>query len=436
MMFLHLSMAKCPGFCYEWTAPGNQPQAGEMHMPVEEIASLKIEKSDRPIRRRRRRMALATITVLLLLSAAGGLYYGGILVPAAAVDATTVSLVYPSQSLSLLNASGYIVAQRKAAVASKVTGRLVDLLVEEGSRIRQGDVIARMENVDVSAVRDQAAANLNTARASLQQVRADRDHAFKEYQRYRQLMEKEYISRADFETVETRYRRAVEGVKASEATVQAAEAALRTAEAGFEDTLIRAPFDGVVLTKNADIGDIVTPIGAAASAKAAVVTIADMTSLQVEVDVSETSITMIRVGQPCDIQLDALPDRRFRGAVHAVVPTVDRSKATVLVKVRFLEKDPRMLPDMSAKVSFLSRPLAPGELKPRLAASRSALVESREGAAAFLIEANRARQVTVKTGIPLGDLVEILSGLKAGDRLVVSPPAALKDGARIKIAER
>ena len=406
-------------------------------MPAEEIANLRIEKSDKSIHRRRRGKGLLFIAALALLALiAGGLYFGGLLVPAVLVDVTTVSQVYPSQSLSLLNASGYIVAQRKAAVASKVTGRLVALFVEEGSRIHQGEVIARMENVDVSALKDQAAANLNTARATLEQVRTERDNAFKEYQRYRQLMDKEYISRSDFEAVETRYRSAAEGVKASEAAAQAAEAALKNAEAGLDYTLIRAPFDGVVLTKNADIGDIVTPIGAAATAKAAVVTIADMGSLQVEVDVSETSITMVRVGQPCDIQLDALPDRRFRGTVHAIVPTVDRTKATVLVKVRFLDKDPRMLPDMSAKVSFLSRNLTSGELKPRLAANRSALLASGEGATAFLIEGNRVRRVPVKTGAPLGDMVEILSGLKSGDRLVMAPPKGLKDGARIKIAER
>ncbi len=125
-----------------------------------------------------------------------------------------------------------------------------------------------------------------------------------------------------------------------------------------EYTLIRAPFDAVVLTKNADVGDIVTPFGAAANAKAAVVTIADMGSLQVEVDVSESNIEKVKKGQPCEIQLDALPEARFRGAVHMIVPTADRSKATVLVKVRFLDKDPRILPEMSAKVAFLERPVA------------------------------------------------------------------------------
>ena len=406
-------------------------------MPAEDIAKLKIEKSEKIIKPgRRKKKPLVIAAVVLLILTAAGLYFGGILVPAISVDVTTISQFYPSQSMSLLNASGYIVAQRKASVASKVTGRLVALMVEEGSKIKRGDVIARMENIDVSAVRDQVAANLNTARATLEQTRADRDNAQKEYERYKQLVAKEYVSRSDYDVVETRHRRAVEGVKAAEAVVHAGEAALKNAEAGLDYTLIRAPFDAVVLTKNADIGDIVTPIGAAANAKAAVVSIADMNSLQVEVDVSETSITTIRVGQPCDIQLDALPDTRFRGEVYAIVPTVDRSKATVLVKVRFLDKDRRMLPDMSAKVSFLPRKLAPEEIKPRLAAARSALIDRNGRTVAYLLEGNRVRETPVRVGATFGDMVEILSGLKAGDRVVVTPPKGLKDGSRIKVAER
>jgi RND family efflux transporter MFP subunit len=406
-------------------------------MPADDIAKLKIEKSEKIGKPGRRGKKILVIAVLfLLIPAAAGLYFGGILVPAVSVDVTTVSPFYPSQSMSLLNASGYIVAQRKASVASKVTGRLVALMVEEGSKIKQGDIIARMENIDVSAIKDQAAANLNTARATLEQTRADRDNAQREYERYKQLIAKEYVSKSDYEVVETRYRRAVEGVKAAEAGVHSGEAALKNAEASLDYTLIRAPFDAVVLTKNADIGDIVTPIGAAANAKAAVVSIADMNSLQVEVDVSETSITTIRVGQPCIIQLDALPEARFRGEVHAIVPTVDRSKATVLVKVRFLDKDRRMLPDMSAKVSFLPRRLAPEEMKPRLAAVRSSLIDRNGRTFTYLLEGNRVRETPVRIGATFGDMVEILSGLKAGDRVVITPPKGLKDGSRIKVAER
>jgi RND family efflux transporter MFP subunit len=406
-------------------------------MPADDIAKLKIEKSEKRIGPgRRRRKILFFLLLVLLLAVAGGLYVSGLITPAVTVDVTTVSQVYPSQSLSLLNASGYIVAQRKAAVASKVTGRLVELRVEEGKRVKRGEVIARMENEDVSAVRDQAAANLNSARAALEQARADRDNALKEYERYKKLVEAGFVSRSDYEAVETRHLRALEGVKAAEAVVQAGTAALQNADVGIDYTLIRAPFDAIVLTKNADVGDIVTPIGAAANAKAAVVTIADMDSLQVEVDVSETNIASIRTGQPCDIQLDALPNQRFRGAVYTIVPTVDRSKASVLVKVRFLDKDPRMLPDMSAKVSFLSRRLESSELRPRLAANEAALIAKGNGTVAFLIAGNRVKETPLQSGIKLGDMTEILSGLKEGDKVVIKPSKGLKDGSRIKIAER
>jgi RND family efflux transporter MFP subunit len=406
-------------------------------MAGEDLAGLKIEKPERvlkPAGRRKKPFVIGAF--LLILLAMGGLYVSGVIAPALLVDVTTVSQVYPSQSISLLNASGYVVAQRKAAVASKVTGRLVALNVEEGSRVRRGQVIARMENADVLAMRDQAAAGLKTARATLGQARAEQDNAQKEYERFQRLVAGGFVSRSDFEVMQTRYRKAVDGVKAAEGTVRAAAAALQNAEAGLDYTLIRAPFDAVVLTKNADIGDIVTPIGAAANAKAAVVTIADMDSLRVEVDVSETNITAIRTGQPCDIQLDAIADRRFRGEVHAVVPTVDRTKATVLVKVRFLEKDPRMLPDMSAKVSFLPRALAPEELKARLAVGRTALIEDGGRTFAYLIAGNRVRRTVVQAGPRLGDMTGVVSGLKAGDRVVVNPPGGLKDGSRIRIAEK
>jgi RND family efflux transporter MFP subunit len=406
-------------------------------MPGEDIAKLKIEKTDKITGAKRRRKKPYVIAVIaLLLLTAGGLYFSGIIAPAVSIDVTTVSQVYPSQSLSVLNASGYIVAQRKAAVASKVTGRLVEMHVEEGQKVKQGEVIARMENADVSAFRNQAAANVNTAKATLEQVKADRDNALKEYERSKELLAAGFVSRSDYEAVETRYRRALEGVKAAESAVQAGAAALQNADVGIDYTLIRAPFDAIVLTKNADVGDIVTPIGAAANAKAAVVTIADMNSLQVEVDVSETSITAIRAGQPCDIQLDALPNQRFRGEVYTIVPTVDRSKAAVLVKVRFLDKDPRMLPDMSAKVSFLSRRLQPAEMKPRLAANQSALIDKGNGTVVYLLDGNRIKETPVRVGPKLGEMTEILSGLKEGDRVAIKPSKGLKDGSRIKVAER
>ena len=406
-------------------------------MPEPDINKLKIDKTQKltgPSRRKKKPFFIASAIALLFILSF--LYVAGIIAPATTIDVTTVAQVYPSQSLSVLNASGYIVAERKAAVASKITGRLVDLMVEEGSKVKKGQIIARMESDDVTAAKNQAAANLVNALAALEQAKTDRNIARRENFRYQGLVADGSVSQSDWDAINTRYKRSEEGVKVAEANVLALKAALEGAKAGLDYTLIRAPFDAVVLTKNADIGDIVTPFAAVATAKAAVVTIADMRSLQVEVDVSETNIVGIRVGQACDIQLDALPAIRFRGEVYTIVPTVDRTKATVLVKVRFLDKDPRMLPDMSAKVSFLSRNLKTEELKPRLAVNGSALVGKTDQTHVFVLQGNHVQETSVQTGVKLGDMIEIISGLKSGDRVVINPPKGMKNGTKIKIAER
>jgi RND family efflux transporter MFP subunit len=412
-------------------------EGSEKIMPEPDINKLKIDKTQKltgPSRRKKKPFFIASAIALLFILSF--LYVSGIIAPATTIDVTTVAQVYPSQSLSVLNASGYIVAERKAAVASKITGRLVALMVEEGSKVKKGQIIARMESDDVTAAKNQSAANLVNALAALEQAKTDRDIARRENFRYKGLVADGSVSQSDWDAINTRYKRSEEGVKVAEANVMALKAALEGAKAGLDYTLIRAPFDAVVLTKNADVGDIVTPFAAVATAKAAVVTIADMRSLQVEVDVSETNIVGIRVGQACDIQLDALPEIRFRGEVYTIVPTVDRTKASVLVKVRFLDKDPSMLPDMSAKVSFLFRNLKTEERKPRLAVNGSALVGKTDQTHVFVLQGNHVQETSVKTGVKLGDMIEIISGLKSGDRVVINPPKGMKNGTKIKIAER
>jgi len=400
-----------------------------------DLSKLKIDKSAKAFRPARRKLVYLLLIIFLAVIF-GFLYFKGIIVPAITVEVTTVTQIYPSQTFSQLNATGYVVAQRKAAVASKLTGRLVALMVEEGSRVKEGQVIARLENEDTLAARDQAEANLRTAGANLELARAELVDASRSFQRNKELVGKEYISKSDYDLSEARFKKAEAAVTASEAAVRASAAALQGANVALEYSLIRAPFDAVVLTKNADIGDIVTPIGAAANAKAAVVTIADMSSLEVEADVSETNLYLVKAGQPCEIQLDALPDSRFRGVVHTIVPTADRTKATVLIKVRFLDKDPRVLPEMRAKVSFLSRPVKQGENKLRTVVNAAALINRSEQRAVFLVKENRVVEIPVRTGALLGDMVEVLDGVKAGDKVVVKPPKELKNGARIKVVEK
>lgn len=405
-------------------------------MPNEDISKLKIEKSAAVVGPRKRKKLYRSIAVAVVLLLLGILYTQGVFTPAVKVEAASVSQMYPSQAFTLLNASGYVVAQRKAAVASKATGRLVELSVEEGSRVKKGDVIARLESGDVVAAKDQAAANLNVSKANLEQANAELRDAALAFKRSKELVAKGYIAQTDFDSAEARYKKAVGGTAAAEAAVKASKAALQGADVAIEYTLIRAPFDAVVLTKDADIGDMVTPFGAAANAKAAVVTIADMSSLQVEVDVSESNIEKVKVGGPCEIQLDALPESRFPGKVHMIVPTADRTKATVLVKVAFVDKDRRILPEMSAKVAFLERPVTAGEEKPRTVLSPSSVVTRGGRKSVFVITGGRVVETPVELGPPLGDMVEVVSGVKVGDKVVLKPSSRLKTDTRIKTAEQ
>ncbi len=371
----------------------------------------------------------------LVLLGLAGLYLWGPLQAAQEVTTTVVARLYPAQAYTVLNASGYVVAQRKAAVSSKSTGRLAFLGVEEGSRVKKGQVLASLENEDLIAARDQAIAQVKQAEADLGTARAEAVDAGLQYRRYKTLVTQDLIAKQDFDTADARDKKALAGVAAAQARIKVAQAGLANAQAALEYTYIRAPFDGVVTTKYAEVGEVVAPFGAAVNARAAVVTMADLNSLMVEVDVAESNLDKVRLGQPCEISLDAIPDRRFAGEVHMIVPTADRTKATVLTKVKFLEKDDRILPEMSAKVAFLSQALDPAARQARLIIPKGALI-TREGRAySFLVTGNRVKLVPVTLGLTMNDLVEVAGGLKEGDRVVLNPPASLKDGARVKVKE-
>jgi RND family efflux transporter MFP subunit len=402
----------------------------------QDLSGLKIDKSKITPRPKQRKRFYYIITIASVIALLIILALAGVFSPAIKVDTATASLVYPSQTFTLLNASGYVVPQRKAAVAAKVTGRIVALYVEEGSRVKKGQIIARLEADDVGAQRDQAQANVEVSRQNLEQAKAELADAKASFEREKSLLAQEFTTKASFDAAEARYRKAQAGFTGAEAGIKASSAALRGAGVALDYTMIRAPFDAIVLTKNADIGDIVTPIGAAANAKAAVVTIADMDSLQVEADVSESNLKQIKAGQPCEIQLDAVPDTRFKGVIHMIVPTADRTKATVMVKVKFLNIDSRILPEMSAKVAFLSREVSGDEQQPRLAVSQKALKARNGATTVFLVKGIRVDEVKVATGPQLGDMVEIKDGLKPGEKIVISPPSKLRDGSRIKLAQQ
>jgi RND family efflux transporter MFP subunit len=352
------------------------------------------------------------------------------------VEFATVAAASPSSSIAVLNATGRVVAQRRASVSSKGSGRLEWLGVQEGQMVKEGDIIARLENRDVAAQREQAAAQVQVARANLAQGQAEFEEAQAALKRAQDLARQNFISGSALDTAEARYNKARAQIDTLKAQIGVAEATLRVAGVTFDQTLIRAPFTGIVLTKSANVGDIVTPFSSASGTTGAVVTMADMETLEVEADVSESSIAKIRVGQPAEIQLDAFPELRLLGEVSRIVPTVDRSKATLLVKVRFVERDARVLPDMSAKIAFLARALTPEERKPVPALRADAIVK-RDGAdVVFVVEAdNTVRPVPVRTGEKVGDLVRV-DGIAPGTKVVASPPERLAAGVRVEAVKK
>ena len=352
------------------------------------------------------------------------------------VEVGVVASAYPSQSITVLNATGRVSARTKAAVSTKATGRLEYLGVQEGSIVKAGDVLARIENRDVTATLDQAQASLRAATANREQGAAELRDAAANLKRSEDLVKKNFISSASFDAALARYDKAKASVASFNGAIGVAEANVRATKVTVEQTLIRAPFDGVVLTKNANVGDIITPFSSAVDSKGAVVNMADMSTLEVEADVSEVSLSKVSVGQPVELQLDAFPDLRLLGKLSRIVPTVDRSKATVLVKIEFIEKDKRVLPDMSAKVAFLQRELKPEERKPVTAAQQTAVVKRDGRDVVFVIDdKNVIKQIEVAVAGKVGDLVQ-LSAVKPGDKVVLNPSEKIKDGGTVTILKK
>jgi len=405
-----------------------------VNAPTPDLAKLRIDRGIAPVRQRRRRRWIVLAVFALALLAAGVWY---LLQPrVATVQTTPIVTTYPSQQYVVLNATGYVVAQRKAAISSKATGRLEWLGVAEGSRVKEGDVIARIDNRDVVAQAQSAEAGVRAARANVQQAEVERQNAQVEFRRNQELVEKNFISRSALDTAKARLDRAAALVASAQANLNAAIANSRNAQVAVDYTEIRAPFDGVILSKSANVGDLVTPFSSATDSKGAVVSMADMSTLEVEADVSESSLAKVHVGQPAEIVLDALPDMRFRGHISRMVPTVDRAKATVMTKVSFDEIDPRVLPEMSAKVSFLSQEVTPAEQKPLLAVNRDAIVERDGRTVVLVVRDGRATAVPVTPGAKVGDMTAISGDLKSGDKVVLKPEASLANGALVKTAAK
>jgi RND family efflux transporter MFP subunit len=366
------------------------------------------------------------------------LFFRGSLASSVEVQTFTVAAISPAQANAVLTASGYVVAQRQAAVASKGTGRLEYLGVEEGDEVKAGQIIARLEHSDISAALAQTRADLAASKARLPQSQADLQEATIQFERYRKLVAEQLVPRADYDAAEARYKRAAAAVIADSAAIRSSEAAVRAAEVALEYTNIRAPFDGTVLTKNADVGEIVAPFGSASTARAAVVSIADMSSLEVEADVSESNIQRIKSGQPCEIVLDAYQDTRYPGVVSKIVPTADRAKATVMTKIKFVQIDERVLPEMSAKVTFLNQGAAASITNSarKIAVPPAAILTRGEQKAVFVVRDETVTETPVEIAGALGNMLEVRSGLSEGNKVVLNPPEDMKTGTKIKLTAK
>jgi RND family efflux transporter MFP subunit len=374
-----------------------------------DLSSLRINRSSPGVQTPRKSRSYGKLLIWFMVLAAllaAGVFFKGLFESGIEVQLATASMSSPSQANAVLTASGYVVARRKAAVASKGTGTLVYLGVDEGDKVKKGQLIARLDDSDVAAARERARENLRVAEADLNEAKQS-------LERMRILLKQQFVAQADYDIAEARYKRVV-------ATIDAAKFGLKEAEVAVDNTRIIAPFDGTVLKKNADVGEIVAPLAGAASSKAAVVTIADMSSLEVDADVSEANITRVSPEQACEITLDAYPQQRYPGYVTKIVPTADRAKATVMVKIKFRDYDQKVLPEMSAKISFLAAGADNSSAQSKaLLTVPAAAVATRNGrTVVYQVRDDRAVEVPVTTGQKLAGLVEITDGLKDGDKIV------------------
>jgi RND family efflux transporter MFP subunit len=333
-----------------------------------------------------------------------------------------------------VTANGYVVARTKASVSAKIAGRLAMLAVSEGSFVRTGEVIARLDNAEYQAGVSQAEANVAMSRAGLIESEADRDQLRREVERQRTVRSQNpnLVSQQELDLAESRAAQAEARVRAASARGDAAEAGLRLAQANLDNTFIRAPFTGTVLRKEAEVGEVVAPSVGGGLTRGAVVTMADLTTLEVEVDVNEAYIARVRRGQASRITLDAYPDTAFRGQVRQVVPTADRQRATVQVKVSILDRDSRILPEMGARVDFLE----PDTVRtgPPVLRIPSAAVRDEGGqSVVWLVRDGRLVRREISAGPVSGGMREVRRGLAGGEQLLVGGVEQPREGMRVKL---
>lgn len=406
-------------------------------MPFDEhtINSLRIDR--RPIGHGRTVALMMLILMLLGGAGVGGwLWWRSI---ASTIEVRTIAVASNSSSGSgdrtLLNASGYVTARRHATVSSKVTGKVTEVLIEEGMRVAEGDVLARIDSSNVLTSAQLAEANLDAAKRMLGETDASLAQAQRELERLQEASQSGAARPIEIQRAETLVRTLQARIERQQAEVLVADREVVIWKQNLDDTVIRAPFSGIVTAKNAQPGEMISPMSVGGFTRTGICTIVDMSSLEIEVDVSESYINRVIAGQPVVATLDSYPEWRIPAKVIAIIPTADRQKATVKVRVGFEALDPRILPDMSVKVAFQggsdAAPRAAALAIPATAVSKS---DGRD--VAWVVRNGAVERRAVTIGASQGGTVTIAAGLNEGERVVVEIPEGLRDGARVKEARR
>lgn len=409
-----------------------------------ELASLKIDRT----RRRRTNPLVALAWALLLLGAAAALGGAGYwafkdkLFPLPVVKADSARVMSLGQARTELTATGYLESRWQAAVGAKVPGRIANIPVEEGDRVSAGDVLAELEHADLDAALASRKVQVALAEAQLEEAETNLAQAERDMEREKDVFARKASTRAAFEKVETTYNAALAVREARRAAVDAARAAVVEAEQAVRNMFIYAPFDGTVVTKDAEQGESIMPGGmGASSGRGSVITLAKLDELEVDTDVKEDYLGQLHQGQPCEVAVDAAPDKRYRGRLREIIPMGDRTRGIVKVKVSILDPDERLFPELSATVNFLPEAKAGESAEAVQEKGVFAPVACLQGAGAELfvwkLERDRVKRVAVTvTGQPNDDgLQQVSSGLAGGERLVVDPPQDLKEGNQVRLAE-
>jgi len=406
-------------------------------MPLrEDLAALRIDRQpDRPPRR-----WIAWLAVLIVVCAAAiGLWTWLTRERPIQVETATVSERAAGSQAAVLNASGYVTARRRATVASKITGKLIEVNVEEGMAVREGQVLARLDDATLRATLALSEAQAEAARRGVRENEVRLKEANLALARLSRLIKEGLVTQAELEAAEAQVDSFDARILAAQEQVRVAEQQVVLARTNLDDTVIRAPFSGVAISKDAQPGETVSPVSAGGGfTRTGICTIVDMQSLEIEVDVNEAYINRVRPGQDVSAALDAYPDSPIPAHVITTVPTADRQKATVLVRVGFNKLDSRILPDMGVKVTFLRDAAGTGTdvgtARPVTLVPKSAIRTDGGRSYAFVVSsAGIVDRRAVTTGGTDGDRLEVLAGLSAGERVVVSPPTELANGARVEL---